>query len=78
MIEKKLSELKAGQIGKITNLIADVKIKRRLLELGLINGQKVKILSLSPLKNSFLIALKSYSLCLRKSILNSVLVEIEK
>ena len=75
MIEKKLSELRIGETGKIINLDADVHIKRRLLELGLMDGQQVKILSTSPLKNCFLIELKSYSLCLRKNILNCVEVE---
>ena len=76
MITKKISELKVGESGRISNLIADVHIKRRLMELGLIEGQVVKILSVSPLKNSFLIAIKSYSLCLRKNILKSVEVEM--
>ena len=77
MITKKMSDLKIGQIGKIINLSADVHIKRRLLELGLITGQIVKVLSISPLKNSYLIALKSYSLCLRRNILKNIEVEIE-
>lgn len=77
MITKKMSDLKTGEVGKIINLSADVRIKRRLLELGLITGQMVKVLSISPLKNSYLIALKNYSLCLRRSILKSIEVEIE-
>ena len=50
---KKLCELKKYQSGIILAVEGDVHLRRRLLELGLTNGTVVKILSISPLKNSF-------------------------
>ena len=72
----RLCNLEKGQCGKILNIEVNIKLKRRLLELGLINGEVVKILSISPLKNSYLILIKNYTLALRKSILQNVFVEI--
>jgi len=72
----RLCDLKKGQYGKILSIEANYKLKRRLLELGLINGEVAKILSISPLKNSYLISIKNYTLALRKSILQSIFVEM--
>lgn len=75
---KKLCELKRYQSGIILNVDGDVHLRRRLLELGLTNGTVVKILSISPLKNSFLIALRNYTLALRKNSLNLVSVAVDE
>ena len=72
----KLSKLKKGQSGKIISVDADISLKRRLLELGLLKNEIVKILAISPLKNSYLLAIKNYTLALRKSILDGIWVEI--
>ena len=71
-----MSELTVNQTCKIVEVIADLRLKRRVFELGLVVGEKIKILSVSPLRNSFLIMVKNYSLALRKSILNDILVEM--
>ena len=71
-----MSELTVNQTCKIVEVIADLRLKRRVFELGLIAGERVKILAISPLKNSFLIMVKNYSLAIRKSILNDILVEM--
>lgn len=76
MIVKKLSELSEGQKGVVTSVDGDLFIKRRLLELGLVNGTSIQVLSISPLKNTFLINLHDYTLALRKNSLNLVSVEV--
>ena len=75
---KKLCELKRYQSGIILGVEGDVHLRRRLLELGLTNGTVVKILSVSPLKNSFLIALRNYTLALRKNSLDLVSVAVDE
>lgn len=72
---KTMSELKVGESATILNLRADLHLRRRLLELGLTDGETVKILSISPLKNSFLLSVKNYTLALRKNILDDIIVE---
>ena len=76
VVIKKMSELTVNQTCKIVEVTANLRLKRRVFELGLIVGEKVKILAISPLKNSFLIMVKNYSLAIRKSILNDILVEM--
>ena len=73
---KKMSELKVGQSATILNCNFNVRLKRRMLELGFLSGQNVKVLAISPLKNSFLVAINSYSLALRKDILQNIEVQI--
>lgn len=75
-MEKILCDLKKGQSAKVLYLNCDVHLKRRLLELGILKNEVIKILSVSPLKNSYLIAIKNYSLALRKNILQNIIVEI--
>ncbi len=48
MSEKSLNELKMGEIGKISKIIGEETIKRRLLDLGLIEGTKIKPVLISP------------------------------
>lgn len=73
-MEKRLSEIEKRCVAKIVGISGDVHLRRRLYELGFVEGEKVKILSVSPLKNSFLVSVKNYCLALRKNILNNVVV----
>lgn len=75
-MKKLLSGLKVNDECLVAGIEGDMHIKRRVLELGILPGEKIKILSISPLKNSFLIAVKNYSLALRKTILDNILVEV--
>lgn len=59
------------QVNKFTTIIgivegAPIKIKRRLLELGLTAGQKVKVLRRSLAGGVLLIEVRGYTLSLRR------------
>ena len=71
-----MSELMKNQSAKITKVLGDIHLRRRLFEFGLLPNQTVKILSVSPLKHTYLIEIKNYCLALRKSILDNIFVEI--
>ena len=45
----KLSDLKVGEYGTVLSIDTDEKIKRRLLDIGLVPGTKVECLLKSPL-----------------------------
>ena len=45
----KLSDLKVGEYGNVLSIDTDEKIKRRLLDIGLVPGTKVECLLKSPL-----------------------------
>lgn len=72
----KLSNMKINQKCKICKIECDIRLKRRLLELGLCNQTVLKIINISPLKNSYLIELRGYVLAIRKSCAEYIKVEI--
>lgn len=72
----KLSDVKLNQTCKIKSIECDIRLKRRLLELGLCKDTEVKIINISPLKNSYLLELRGYVLAVRKSCALSVMVEM--
>lgn len=45
---KTVNELKLGEIGIVNNIIGEEGIKRRLLDLGLIEGTNIKPVLVSP------------------------------
>lgn len=51
MYKKTLNELKKGEKAKIINLEIEGSIKRRLLDIGLINGSTIECVLESPLKD---------------------------
>ena len=71
---RKLNELKINECSKVVQIVADLKLKRRLLELGLVQNEEIKILSISPLKNTFLVEIMNYSLAIRKDVAEKILV----
>ncbi len=48
MKEKTVNELELGEIGVVNNIIGEETIKRRLLDLGLIEGTSIKPVLISP------------------------------
>lgn len=72
---KKLSEVSINKTARVVEVVGDVYIKRRLLELGFVSDVEVKLLNVSPLKNSYLVALRGYTLALRKNSIELVSVE---
>lgn len=64
----KLSDLKVGQTAKVQSInITDRKIKRHLLDMGVVVGTKVKITKVPPMKDPVCIELRDYELAVRKS-----------
>lgn len=71
---KKLNQMNKNQSGIICSVEGDVYLKRRLLELGFVNGTEVKVLRVSPLKQTFLVTLRNYTIALRSNSLSLVSV----
>ena len=62
-----LTNGKKNKIYKIIKIDGELKIKRRLLDLGFVVGEKLQILQISPLKKTYLITIKNYVLALREN-----------
>lgn len=73
----KLGELKVGQEAKILKLeVQNKEIRRHLLDMGLTRGVKVKIKKIAPMGDPIDIELRDYELCIGKSDLNQIEVEV--
>ena len=70
----KLSELKAGQSGRIKGFeTSDLELK--LMEMGCIPGELVTVEKVAPLGDPISIRIAGYSLSLRKDEANHILLE---
>jgi len=74
-----LSELKVGQKARIVRLnIQNKEIRRHLLDMGLTRGVEVKVKKIAPVGDPIDIELRDYELCISKSDLRQVEVEVVK
>lgn len=74
-MEIELSKLKVGEVATIKNIKGDTHLVRRLFQLGILPNNDIKMLSISPFKNSFIISIKGYCLAVKKNILEKIMVE---
>lgn len=72
----KLSMLKPGERGKITKIGAVGLLKRRLMDMGVIPGEIIKIEKVAPLGDPIEISIKNYSLSIRKKEAMEIDVEV--
>ena len=76
MAIKTLNELKSGEKGKITKIGGGGRIRRRLLDMGLVSGSEVEMQRVAPLGDPIEIKVKGYNLSLRKEEASSIQVEV--
>lgn len=72
----KLSELGVGQKAKIISMNAKGMIKRRLMDMGVLNGETLTVEKVAPLGDPVDIVIKNYHLSLRKSEAENIEVEV--
>jgi ferrous iron transport protein A len=73
-----LSMLKPGEKGKITKIGAIGPLKRRLMDMGVLVGEDVRVEKVAPLGDPLEVTIKYYNLSLRKREAEEILVEVEK
>lgn len=71
---KRLSELLVGQKGIIHSFEKD-DIFIKLMEMGCVPGEEVKVIQVAPLGDPISIAVSGYTLSLRKTEAGSIFVE---
>ena len=74
---QKLSTLQPGQTAIITTMQQNGLVKRRLLEMGLVRGSKIKIIRRAPLGDPIEIEIRDYKLTLRKKEADTISVETQ-
>jgi ferrous iron transport protein A len=71
-----LAMLQPGQTGKITKIGSLGPMKRRLMDMGVLVGEVVRVEKIAPLGDPIEITVKSYKLSLRKSEAEGISVEV--
>ncbi|NTV45223.1 MAG: ferrous iron transport protein A [Chlorobiales bacterium] len=70
-----LSELTKGQSGKIVKISATSAFKKRLLDMGVLVGERIRIERVAPLGDPVEVSIKNYRLSLRKKETEDIVIE---
>lgn len=73
-----LAMLKPGESGKITRVGAIGPLKRRLMDMGVLVGEAVRVEKIAPLGDPIEVTIKNYKLSLRKKEAEGILVEAQR
>lgn len=71
-----LDELKPGESGRITTIGVVGPLRRRLMDMGVLVGEEVKVIKVAPMGDPLEVALKSYRLSLRRQEAQGISVEV--
>lgn len=63
----RLSELKTGESGIIVKILGHGAFRKRVIEMGFVKGQVIKVLLNAPLKDPIKYSIMGYELSLRRS-----------
>lgn len=76
-MERKLSDFKPGESGKVVKVGGEGRIRRRLFDMGITPGAEVLMRKRAPLGDPIEITVRGYELTLRKGEAECVSVEVE-
>jgi ferrous iron transport protein A len=76
MIIRPLSELEPPEAGRIVQVGGRAEIRRRLLDMGVVNGAMVEVQRVAPLGDPIEIRVKGYDLAIRKDEAQKIRVEV--
>lgn len=71
-----LTDLKIGQKSRITKIGSLGPVRRRLMDMGVLVGEQIKIDKIAPLGDPIEVTIKNYKLSLRKSEAANIDVEV--
>ena len=72
-----MSELKPGQVGVIVDIVGgSPRLRRRILDMGLVKGTRVKVVRAAPLKDPMEFQTSGYDLTLRRDEAKNIIVEV--
>ena len=73
-----LAKLRPGDRGKITQMGITGSLKRRLMDMGVLVGEEIKVEKIAPLGDPIEVTIKNYKLSLRKKEAEGIAVEVMK
>ena len=71
-----LAKLVPGQQGRITAIGAIGPLRRRLMDMGILPGEEIKVQKVAPLGDPIEVTVRSYNLSLRKKEAEGIAVEV--
>ena len=75
----RLSELKPGEVGIIVDIVGGDSITmRRIIEMGMTKGERVKVIRNAPLKDPVEFEVKGYNLSLKRDEAKMIVVEVKR
>ena len=74
---ERLSGYQVGQRGRVGRVEGEETVQRRLLEMGFIRGEEVRVEKLAPLGDPMELVIKGYHLSLRRDECACILMEKE-
>ncbi|RLE92307.1 MAG: iron transporter [Thermoprotei archaeon] len=77
-MSKRLSELEPGDTAVIVRIEGSGAVARRMADMGLIPGTKVKVVRKAPLGDPIEFEVRGYNLSLRRNEAELVIVEVER
>ena len=72
---KTLREVAVGQTVKVTKLVGEGPVKRRIMDMGITRGAEVHIRKVAPLGDPVEVTVRGYELSLRKADAEMIVVE---
>lgn len=73
---RNLSDLVIGQSCKVTSFDTKGVIRKRLLDMGITTGVKIKLIKVAPLGDPLEVELRGYNLSIRKAEAQSINIEL--
>ena len=70
----RLSEAKIGKVYQIEKLEGTGFIRRRIIDMGLVPGTKIKVIGVAPLGDPINLVAKGYNLTIRKNEASMIIV----
>jgi ferrous iron transport protein A len=71
-----LAMLKPGEKGRIVRIGAIGPLKRRLMDMGVLVGEEIRVEKIAPLGDPMELTIKGYNLSLRKGEAEGIAVEV--
>lgn len=62
-----LADLRPGQAAEIVSIDCDRRISRRLMEMGLLPGTRIRVIRLAPLGDPLELRVRGYALSVRRA-----------
>jgi len=74
-MERTLKDLKPGESGKISTVKGKGPVRRRLMDMGIIQGTSITVERIAPLGDPIEVKVKGYNLSFRKEDAENIIIE---